>query len=57
MIYDVEHLFKIIFFVYLFLALGLWCCTHFSLVVASGGYSLVVVRLIAVASLFAEHRF
>ena len=57
MIYDVEHLSKIIFFVYLFLALGLCCCTHFSLVVASGGYSLVVVRLIAVASLFAEHRF
>ena len=41
---------------YLFLAvLGLHCCTGFSLVEASGGYSLVVVRRlrIAVASLVA----
>ena len=37
--------------------LGLCCCVRFSLVVASGGYSLVAVCgfLIAVASLFAEH--
>ena len=42
---------------YLFLALrGLHCCVGFSLVVASGIYSLVVVLglLIAAASLFAE---
>ena len=40
-------------FIYLFLAaLGLQCCTCFSLVVASGGYSVVAVcrLLIAVAS-------
>ena len=38
--------------------LGLCCCTGFSLVATSGGYSLVAVHslLIAVASLFAEHR-
>ena len=45
-------------FVYLFLAvLGLHCSAGFSLVVASGGYSLVAVcgLLIAVASLIAEH--
>ena len=38
-------------------ALGLHCFTKFSLVVASGGYSLVAVHrlLIAVASLAAEH--
>ena len=37
--------------------LGLCCCTGFSLVVASGGYSLVVIDrlLIVVASLVAEH--
>ena len=42
---------------FLFLAvLGLWCLTGFSLVAASGGYSLVAVRrlLFAVASLV-EH--
>ena len=41
----------------LFLAvLGFHCCTGFSLVAVSGGYSLVEVRerLIAVASLVAE---
>jgi len=39
--------------------LGLHCCTGFSLVVASGGYSLVAVfrLLFAVASFVAEHRF
>ena len=45
-------------FIYLFLVvLGLCCCAGFSLVVASGGKSLVVVhgRLIVVASLVAEH--
>ena len=38
--------------------LGLCCCMGVSLVVASGGYSLVVVGglLIAVVSLVAEHR-
>ena len=44
-------------FTYLFLAvLGLCCCTGFSLVVASGGYSPVAVPglLIVVASLVAE---
>ena len=47
-------------FMCFFLAvLGLCCCTDFSLVVASGSYSLVVVHkpLIVVASLVAEHRF
>ena len=36
--------------------LGLYCCTGFSLVVASGGYSLVVLLelLIEVASLVAK---
>ena len=46
-------------FIYLFLAvLGLCRCIGFSLVVASGGYSLVVMcrLLIAVASFVAEHR-
>ena len=42
---------------YLFLAvLGPRCCAGFSLVVASGGFSLVAVPLIAVASLISEHR-
>ena len=37
--------------------LGLCCCVGFSLVVASGGCSLVVVHeLIAVTSLIVEHR-
>ena len=38
--------------------LGLCCCVGFSLVVASGGYSLVAVLwlLIVVVSLVAEHR-
>ena len=45
--------------VYLFLAvLGFRCCVGFSLIVASGGYSLVVVLrlLIAMVSLVGEHR-
>ena len=45
---------------YLFLSvLGLRCCVGFSLIEASGGYSLVVVYslLIVVASLVAEHTF
>ena len=44
---------------YLFLAmLGLHCCVGFSLVVASGGYSLVAGHglRIAVASLVVAHR-
>ena len=46
-------------FIYLLLAaLGLRCCTGFSLVAASGGFSLVVVLglLIEAASLVAEFR-
>ena len=46
-------------FMYLFLSvLGLHCCTGFSLVEASGGYSLVVVcrLLIVVASPVANDR-
>jgi len=45
-------------FIYLFLTvLGLRCCEGFSLVVAGGGYSLLVMRglFIAAASLVAEH--
>ena len=45
---------------YPFLAvLGLCCCSDFSLVVESGGYSAAAGRrhLIVVASLAAEHRF
>ena len=45
--------------VFFFLAmLGLRCCTGFSLIAASGGYSLVAVcgLLVVVASLVAEHR-
>ena len=40
-----------------FAVLGLHCCTGFSLVMASGGYSPVVVcrPLISVASLVSEH--
>ena len=44
----------------LFLAvLGLHCCTGFSLVVVSRGYSLVAMHrlLIVVASLVVEHKF
>ena len=51
--------FKIILFIYLFLALlSLRCCIGFSLVSVSGGYSLVVVcgLLIEVAFLVVEHR-
>ena len=46
-------------FINLFLAmLGLCCCTGFSLVAASGGYSLVSGRglLMVVPSLVMEHR-
>ena len=46
-------------FIYLFLAvLGLHCCSGFSLVLASGGYSLVAVHgfLIVVAFLVVEHK-
>ena len=51
--------FKIIIFIWLFLAvLGLCCCTGFPLVAASGGHSLVALcrLLLAVASFVAEHR-
>ena len=47
------------FFISFFVAvLGLCCYTGFSLVVASGGYSLVVAcgLLIAVVHLIVEHR-
>ena len=50
---------NIFHFIYLFLAvLGLHCWSGFSLVAASGGYSLVVAcrLLIAVVSPVAEHR-
>ena len=50
--------FFLILFIYLFLALlGLCCCMGFSLVVPSGGYSLVAVyrASLAVASLAVEH--
>ena len=54
--------FKKIVFIHLpfFLAvLGLHCCMGFSLVVVSGGYSVVEVYrpVIVVASLVVEHRF
>ena len=52
-------LFYFILFIYLFLTvLGLHCCSDFSLVAQSRGYSLVVVcgLLIVVASLVAEPR-
>ena len=44
---------KRISFIYVFIlaVLGLCCCTGFSLVVGSGGYSLVVHRLLVMASL------
>ena len=49
---------KKIFFIYLFLGgLGLCCCSVFSLVLESGGYSLVVVhRLLAVVAPVLEHQ-
>ena len=51
-----------ILFIYLFIVLavlGLCCCSGFSLVVGSGGYSRVAVleRLIVGASLISEHGF
>ena len=49
---------KITLFIFLFLAmLGLYCCAGFSLVVESGGYSLVAVQrlLTKVTSLVTEH--
>ena len=48
----------IIYFIYLLAVLGLRWCLSFSLVVASGGYSLVTVPrlLTAVVSLVVEHR-
>ena len=54
--HNVSWLFKHLFIIYFLAVLGLRCCTGFSLVAASGGSSLVVVRglLIAVASLVAE---
>ena len=44
-------------FIYLLAVVGLHFCTGVPLVVASGGYSLIAVRrlLIATASLVAEH--
>ena len=49
---------KIILFIYFWAVLGLCGCTVFSLVAASGGYSLVGVLglLTEVASLVVEHR-
>ena len=47
-------------FIYLFLAvLGLRCCEGFSVVAASGGYSLLAVHglLIVVTALVVEHGF
>ena len=46
------------FFFFFFAVLGLCCCTGFSLVAVSGGYSLAAVcrLLIVVASLVAKHR-
>ena len=55
--FSVLNLFFFFFNIYLFLAvLSLHYCTGFSLVVASGGYSLVAEHrfFIAVASLVAE---
>ena len=50
-------LMRSLFFVLFFAMLGLCCCMGFSLVVASGGYSLIALHrlLIVVASLFSEH--
>ena len=44
-------------FIYFFTALGLCCCTGFSLVVTSRSYSLVAVRrlLLVTASFIVEH--
>ena len=47
-------------FIYIIMiGLGLCCCTGFSLVAASGGYSVIAVGglLIVVASVVAEHGF
>ena len=46
-------------FIYLIMVvLGLCCCTGFSLVAASGGYSVVAVgRLLIVVAFVAEHGF
>ena len=56
---DHNRYFFIYNFIYLYLTvLGLHCCSGFSLVVESGGYSLAVAHwlLIAVDSFVAEHR-
>ena len=41
--------FKYLFFFYLLAILGLGCCVGFSLVVASGGYSLAAVHGLPIA--------
>ena len=50
------HIFLLLFYLFL-TVLGLHCCSFFSLVVVSGGYSLVAVLqlLIAVTSLIVKH--
>ena len=52
------HFFKNFIYFLFSVVLGLCCCTGFSLVAVSRGYSLAVVLrlLIAVASLVAEHQ-
>ena len=53
----ISFFFLIILFILFLALLGLCCCTDFSLVVASRGYSLAEVcrLLIAVASPVADH--
>ena len=55
--YALRNFFKFIFESIYLAVLGLHCCSGFSLVVASRGYSLVAVLglLIVVASLITEH--
>ena len=54
---EVPFLFAYFHFYLFFAVRGLHCCVGFSLVAASGGYSLVVLHglLIVVASLVGEH--
>ena len=60
-VWEILTILSLFFFLSIYLSLavlGLSCCVGFSLVVTSGGYSLVAVcgLLIAVASLVVERR-
>ena len=53
----ITFFFKKVLFIYFLAALGLYCCSGFSPIMASDSYSLVAVQglLFVVASLVSEH--